>query len=67
MPKIVVSIEYDKPEIPYWLNPDSVQLCLESECKNTRFKVRWAEGGDPWDKGGGCNLDSCEPKTLHLD
>jgi len=47
--KIVVSIEYDGIE-PYWLNPDNVKLCLEAYCKNTKFEVKWANDGDPWEK-----------------
>jgi hypothetical protein len=49
MPKIAVEIEYDWPDDPYWMNPDNVALCLAKACKNTRFKVRWAANGDPWE------------------
>lgn len=48
MPIIIVEIEYDEPTYPYWMNPDNVKLCLENECKNSKFDVRWHEGGDPW-------------------
>jgi len=48
MPKIIVEIEYDSPDDPYWLNPDNVHLCLQAYCKNTRFNVTWAKDGDPW-------------------
>ena len=48
MNRIIVVIEYDKPDDPYWLNPDNVKLCLENYCKNTKFKVSWAEIPDQW-------------------
>lgn len=48
MPKIKVEIEYDYPDDPYWLNPDSVKLCLEALCTNTKFEVKWGVFGDPW-------------------
>lgn len=50
MTKIIVEIEYDQPEDPYWLNPDNVAMCLHAYCENTKFKVRWARGGNPWRK-----------------
>lgn len=53
MPKIKVEIEYDGPEDPYWLNPDNVAIALGAYCTNTRFEVKWAEGGDPWREGAG--------------
>lgn len=55
MPKIIVEIEYDRPEDKYWLNPDNVALCLSTMCRNTNFKVTWAKDGDPW---GQKNADS---------
>lgn len=48
MPKIAVVIEYDSPDDPLWLNPDNVSVALSSYCKNTRFSVKWADGGNPW-------------------
>jgi len=48
MPKIVVVIEYDQPDDKYWMNPDNVAICLHAQCKNTKFRVSWAEGGNPW-------------------
>lgn len=48
MPKIAVVIEYDSPDGPLWLNPDNVALALHAHCENTKFKVEWAEGGNPW-------------------
>jgi len=48
MPKLTVTIEYDGPRDPYWMNPDSVKFCLEETCKNTHFRVSWAPFGDPW-------------------
>jgi len=48
MPKISVVIEYDSPNDPLWLNPDSVALALHAYCENTKFKVKWAKGGNPW-------------------
>jgi hypothetical protein len=50
MPKIAVIIKYDRPESPYWLNPDNVALALHAYCKNTKFEVTWAKNGDPWKK-----------------
>ena len=50
MPKIAVVIEYDSPDDKYWMNPDNVSLCLHAHCKNTKFIVSWAEGGNPWAK-----------------
>jgi RNA polymerase subunit RPABC4/transcription elongation factor Spt4 len=44
-------ITYDKPDDPYWMNPDNVKLCLESYCPNTKFNVEWADFTvkiDPW-------------------
>ena len=56
MPEIIVKIEYDSPEDPYWLNPDNVAVALSAYCRNTRFKCEWAERGNPWEdkyqKGG---------------
>lgn len=49
MNKVIVVIEYDKPDDPYWMNPDNVKLCLEAYCKNTKFNVSWAKNGDPWE------------------
>ncbi len=49
MPTIIVEIEYDKPDAPYWLNPDNVAICLEAYWE-TSFKVKWAKDGDPWKK-----------------
>ena len=48
MQKIIVEIKYDWPDDPYWMNPDNVSLCLQSQCPNTKFEVSWAENGDPW-------------------
>ena len=48
MPKIIVEIEYDQPDDPYWMNPDNVAICLNAHCGNSDFKVKWAENGDPW-------------------
>jgi len=48
MPKIAIIIEYDTPDDPLWLNPDNVSLALHAYCKNTKFKVGWAKGGNPW-------------------
>ena len=53
MPTIQIMINYDKPDDPYWLNPDNVKLCLEKYCQNTKFKVEWADFSikvDPWEK-----------------
>lgn len=50
MPKIIVEIEYDQPDDPYWMNPDNVAICLNAHCGNSDFKVKWAENGDPWKK-----------------
>ena len=48
MPKICVTIEYDQPDDPFWLNPDNVSVALHAYCKNTAFRVEWAgEGADP--------------------
>ena len=49
MPEIIVKIEYDSPEDPYWLNPDNVAVALSAYCRNTRFKCEWAEHGNPWE------------------
>jgi len=48
MPKIIIEIEYDKPDDPYWMNPDNLWLCLQKYCPNTKWDVRWAKDGDPW-------------------
>ena len=40
MPKIVVEIEWDVPDEPFWLNADNVALALHAYCENTRFTVR---------------------------
>ena len=37
--KIVVEIEWDTPEEPFWLNADNVSIALHSYCTNTNFKV----------------------------
>jgi len=50
MPKIIVEIEYDQPDDPYWMNPDNLAICLNAYCGNSDFKVKWAENGDPWRK-----------------
>ena len=52
MPRIAVTIDYDEPTDPYWLNPDNVKLCLEAYCLNTKFEVTWADKGNPW----GCSM-----------
>lgn len=39
MPKIIVQIEWDMPNEPFWLNADNVAIALHSYCKNTKFKV----------------------------
>jgi len=44
MPEIVVKIEWDWPDDPYWLCPDNVWYCLQKICPKTHFKVEWAEG-----------------------
>lgn len=43
MPQITVTIEWDKPNEPFWLNPDNVCLALNAYCANTHFIVRNAE------------------------
>lgn len=48
MNRIGVTIEWDQPTDPYWLNPDNVKVALEQHCPNTRFQVTWSKGGDPW-------------------
>lgn len=47
MPQIIVTITYDQPTDPYWLNPDNVRAALEAYCPSTRFSVGWAEDGEP--------------------
>jgi len=51
MPRIAVVIEYDGPDAPYWMSPDGVAICLHAQCPNTKFKVTWANNGDPWAGG----------------
>ena len=48
MPKITVTIEYDEPQDPYWLNPDSIKMILEEYCSNTKFRVKFTKYGNPW-------------------
>jgi len=48
MPKIVVGIEWDEPNEPFWLNPDNVAVALHAYCKNTRFNVTYAQGAAQW-------------------
>jgi hypothetical protein len=52
MPILVVEIEYNEPTDPYWMNPDNIKMCLEKECTNTKFDVRWHEDGNPWSRLG---------------
>lgn len=40
MPRVIVEIEWDVPDEPFWFNADSVSLALHAYCKNTKFKVR---------------------------
>lgn len=51
MPEITVKIKYEQPDAPYWMNPDNVAICLHKVCRNTKFEVTWAPGGDPWKDG----------------
>lgn len=67
MPKIIVEIEYDKPDDPYWMSPDNVALCLHAHCENTRFKVRWAEGGNPWAEQPGGEAPVQKPQQEEKD
>lgn len=39
MPSIIVRIEWDMPDEPFWLNSDNVAVALHAYCKNTRFMV----------------------------
>jgi len=48
MPKIIVEIQYDQPDDPYWLNPDNVAYCLNKVTAIEGLKISWAENGDPW-------------------
>ena len=43
MPKIVVEIEWDLPDEPFWLNPDNVAVALHDYCENTHFIVTSAK------------------------
>jgi len=40
MPSISVTIEWDRPDEPFWLNADNVAVALHTYCKNTKFRVR---------------------------
>ena len=40
MPKIMIEIEWDKPDDIFWLNADNVSLALHAYCENTRFEVK---------------------------
>ncbi len=64
MPKIIVEIEYDQPDDPYWMNPDNVAICLNSHCVNSNFKVKWAENGDPWRKAQSDLLDKEDTELM---
>jgi len=48
MPKIVVGIEWDEPNEPFWLNPDNVAVALHAYCKNTHFNVTYAQEAAQW-------------------
>ena len=50
MPKLVMVIEYDQPDDPYWMNPDNLALVLNANTGITGLKVSWAQNGDPWKK-----------------
>jgi len=39
VPSIVVVIEWDKPDEPFWLNADNVAIALHAYCENTKFQV----------------------------
>ena len=39
MPKIAVEIEWDWPDEQHWLNAHSIEMVLDTYCKNTAFKV----------------------------
>lgn len=39
MQEITVTIKWDKPDEPYWLNADNIKTALSSYCKNTSFEV----------------------------
>jgi len=48
MPKISVTITYDKPLDKLWLNPDALVVALSKYCPRTKFVCEWAPGGNPW-------------------
>lgn len=52
MPKIVVEIEWDWPDEPFWLNADNVAIALHAYCKNTRFVVKPVEDRKEEEPGG---------------
>ena len=68
MPKIVVGIEWDEPNEPFWLNPDNVAVALHAYCKNTRFNVTYDQSAAqwactcerPWLPIGGAGCETCD-------
>jgi len=47
MPSIIVRIEWDVPNEPFWLNADNVALALSTYCTNTAFDVMDANDTQP--------------------
>ena len=43
MPSIIVRIEWDVPDEPYWLNAWNVRQALSAYCRNTKFEVTPAD------------------------
>ena len=39
MPRVTVTIEWDKPEEEIWLAPDNIRYALQRVCPNTQFQV----------------------------
>ena len=69
--KLVMELEYDQPDDPYWMNPDNLEWLLNKHTGIKGLQVRWAEGGDPWRKselvhGPGHGFGTSESRTKRI-
>ena len=46
--KLIMELEYDQPDDPYWMNPDNLAWLLGKYTAMKNIRVNWAENGDPW-------------------
>lgn len=67
--KLVMEIEYDQPDDPYWMNPDNLAYVLKKHTAIQGLQVRWAERGDPWREtihGPGFGFGTSESRTRRI-